>query len=72
MTQEINIYHANMSDVHHFLNCQCLLLKNKYLQPSTTGYVWGKKKKRKKKKKKIEAFTVRSRPTILSGQMLYL
>ena len=23
---EINIYHANMSDVRHFLNCQCCLL----------------------------------------------
>ena len=26
MTSEINIYHANMSDVHHSLNCQCCLL----------------------------------------------
>ena len=44
-------------------------------QVSPTVYDWlrlGEEKKRKKKKKKIEAFTVRSRPTILSGQMLYL
>ena len=58
MTEEINIYHANISDVHHFFNYQCcLLLKNKYLKLQLATFLQ-------------KAFIVRN--TIWSGQMLYL
>ena len=36
MTSEINIYHANMSDVHHSLNCQCCLLLKTSLSNSNS------------------------------------
>ena len=57
MTQEIKIYHANMSDVSHFFNCKCFLLKNKSLQFRLATFPQ-------------KAPTVLS--TIWSGQMLHL
>ena len=57
MTQEI-IYHANMSDVYYFFNCQCcLLLKNKCLQFRLAAFPQ-------------KAPTVLN--TLWSGQMLHL